>query len=63
MLGRTHRHGQKAEVVTAEVYTQVEQLVASFRQALRDARYLEHTLGSRQKLLYADIAFEFSGAL
>jgi len=63
LLGRTHRHGQQAEEVTAEVYTQVHELVASFRQAVRDARYLEHTLGSRQKLLYADIAFDYSGAI
>jgi len=62
LLGRTHRHGQKAEEVVAEVYTQVAELVASFRQAVRDAHYLEDTLGSRQKLLYADINFDFSGA-
>lgn len=63
LLGRTHRHGQLADEVTAEVYTQVAELVASFRQAVRDAHYLEHTLGSRQKLLYASIAFDYSGAI
>lgn len=62
LLGRTHRHGQRAPTVTNEVYTQIPELVASFRQAVRDAHYLEHTLGSRQKLLYADINFDYSGA-
>lgn len=57
MLARTHREGQKADVVTNEIYMHAVELTASIRKAMSDAKYLEHTLGSRQKLLYADKDF------
>ena len=58
LLGRTHREGQKADEVLAWVNLHTDELEAAFRQAMKDAQYLEHTLGSRQKLLYADMDFE-----
>ncbi len=58
MLGRTHREGQRADEVTCEVYLQTDESIASFRKAYADARYLEETLGNRQKLLYCDFDAE-----
>lgn len=58
LMGRTHRQGQPADEVTFDVNLSDQSLMDSFRQALADARYLEDTLGARQRLLYADIAFE-----
>jgi hypothetical protein len=58
LLGRTHREGQKAPEVTAEIYMHSQEQIASVRKAFSDAQYLEHTLGSRQKLLYADKNFD-----
>lgn len=58
MLGRTHRVGQEADEVMFEVYQHASGLVGSFEQAQADARYLEQTLGSHQKLNYADIVTE-----
>jgi len=56
LLGRTHRHGQDADVVTCDVFLHVSELEVSFQQARADAKYLEDTYGNRQKLNYADIA-------
>ncbi|MHA1574435.1 MAG: hypothetical protein ACTSX8_10625 [Alphaproteobacteria bacterium] len=58
LLGRTHREGQKADEVTNAVYLHAEELLDAFRKAMSRAEYLEHTLGSKQKLLYADIGFK-----
>ena len=58
LLARTHRHGQKAEEVNAEINLHAEELAASMRKAFGDAKYLEHTLGNRQKLLYANKNFD-----
>lgn len=58
MMGRTHRAGQKTDAVTFDVNLCIEEQKASFRQALKDARYLEDSLGGRQKLLYGDITFD-----
>lgn len=58
LLGRTHRFGQEADEVVFDVLLHDESLMDSFRQALADARYLEDSLGGRQRLNYADIAFE-----
>ena len=58
LLGRTHREGQLADEVTSEIYMHAVELTASVRKAMSDAKYLEHTLGSRQKLLYADKDFD-----
>lgn len=58
LLGRTHRDGQKADEVNAWFFLHADELVASLRKAFGDAKYLEHTLGSRQKLLYANKDFD-----
>lgn len=58
VLGRTHRAGQQADEVVADVWLHAEELRASFIQARADARYIEATLGSRQKLCYANINWE-----
>jgi len=54
-LGRLHREGQQADEVVFEVFLHAPELLASFGQALSDARYLEDTFGNRQKLCYADL--------
>lgn len=61
VLGRTHREGQEADEVTADVWLHADELRASFKQAIADARYIEQTTGARQKLLYADIAADLGG--
>lgn len=58
LVGRTHRVGQRADEVLVDVMLHYVEANDSFRHALDDARYLEDTLGSRQRLNYADIAFE-----
>ncbi len=55
LLGRLHRPGQNADQVTFRVWTHTPELNASFEQSLADASYIETTLGSKQKLSYADI--------
>lgn len=55
LLGRTHRHGQKADTVMVEVYLHTPELAEGFERAMADATYLQQTLGARQKLLYADV--------
>jgi hypothetical protein len=57
LLGRTHRLGQKADCVTVDVWLHVDELVEGFRKAISDSHYLEDTLGSQQKLCYANIIF------
>jgi hypothetical protein len=54
LLGRTHRMGQEQDVVVAETYLHHESYRASMAQAFADARFLEETLGNRQRLLYCD---------
>jgi len=58
LLGRMHREGQDADEVTYEVWLHADELRASLRQALNDARYIEQTTGARQKLLYASLIAE-----
>lgn len=55
MLGRTHRDGQEADEVTYEVMLGCEEAREGFRKAIKDAQYIQATLGQPQKLLYADI--------
>jgi hypothetical protein len=57
IIGRTHRDGQPADEVIVDTVMYTEDHYASFNQALRDAQYTEETLGTRQKLLYANIDF------
>lgn len=58
LLGRTHRAGQQADEVIADVYVETEEQRASVAQAVGDSRYIEQTTGARQKLGYADFNFE-----
>ncbi len=57
MLGRTHRQGQKADEVTCHLYLHTDGVIDSWHRALGDAAYLQDTLGTPQKLLYADRDF------
>lgn len=58
LIGRSHRHGQKADEVTVDLYLHTEELAASFQQALLDARYIQSTTGVHQKLIYATKVLE-----
>jgi hypothetical protein len=55
IMGRLHREGQQADEVVFEVFLHVPELEDSFAQARADARFIEDTLGTRQKLNFADI--------
>lgn len=55
LLGRTHRHGQKEDTVTVEVFSYTEEHTQAMRIALEQAQYVSKTMGSQQKLLYADL--------
>ena len=56
-LGRTHRPGQLADEVTADIFVTSVEHVLAFEQARRDARYQEQITGQPQKLNFADIVF------
>jgi len=55
LLSRTHRPGQNADEVTADVLVTCVEHVLAFSQARRDARYQEEITGQIQKLNFADI--------
>lgn len=48
LLGRLHRPGQQAEVVTFSLLSSFEE---ELKTAKRDAKFIEHTTGNAQKLL------------
>lgn len=52
-LARTHRPGQLADEVTADIFVHTDEMCRSFSSALRDARYIEASQGQKQKLLYS----------
>lgn len=52
LLGRTHRPGQIADAVECLVYTHTEAFQRAIQKARLDARYIQDTTGSRQKMLY-----------
>lgn len=54
MLGRTHRLGQQADTVYVDWLCACAEQDEGFGQLMADARYIEHTTGQSQKLLYAD---------
>lgn len=54
-MGRTHRDGQEADEVTFDVAFACREQWRAFAQAQADAKYIEHTTGQAQKLLYADV--------
>jgi hypothetical protein len=59
MLGRTHREGQQADEVEVFCATFVDEHLISFRKAMDEAKYIQDTIGARQKLMYADVAFDW----
>lgn len=54
MVGRTHRQGQAADTVHVEVYTHTDAYLKALESARTDARYIEETQGTPQKILYGD---------
>jgi hypothetical protein len=63
LLGRMHREGQTADEVSYEVMFACKEQMDGFFQALADARYLQDSLGSPQKLLYADVVLDLQAAV
>lgn len=57
-LGRTHRAGQAADLVTAEVCRHTQALRDAFEAAERDARFQEQLDGSPRKLTYGRILWK-----
>lgn len=57
VIGRTHRPGQPSDLVTVEVYRYAATMRDAFSKALNDARYIEQTTGTKQRLNFATIAF------
>lgn len=55
LLGRTHRPGQDADEVTAEIVLACIEQWNGLQRALKDARYIQDTTGQEQKLMLADI--------
>ncbi len=55
-IARTHRPGQTADQVDVYVYRHGP-FAAALRSAIKDAQFVHETLGSRQRLLYADYGF------
>jgi hypothetical protein len=55
LIGRTHRHGQGADVVTVDIMLGCDAQKDAFDRALSGARAAEDTLGHSQKLLLADV--------
>ncbi len=56
MLGRTHRSGQKADDVRADVFVSNGFDLAIFNSILRDSDYIQATTGMMQRLCYATYA-------
>ncbi len=52
-IARTHRPGQEADDVFVDVFLHTGDMEAAYLSALRDAKYIEHTQGQKQKLTYA----------
>lgn len=58
LLGRTHRDGQEADEVTVDLLVSCIEHYQQFQKALKDADYIQTTLGSPQKLLLAGRDFD-----
>lgn len=54
LIGRTHRSGQLAELVTVDAFCNGAAHVESFEAAKRDAQFAEQAMGTRQKILFCD---------
>ena len=57
MLGRTHRDGQKADLVEVFVYRHTAEMVDALDRARLLASYIEGTMGNQQRLLRASYGF------
>ena len=57
LLARTHRDGQAADEVTAEVILTCAEHAQALDHARRQARYIEASTGQAQKLVYADVTY------
>lgn len=57
LLGRTHRDGQMADEVSAEVFLGCAENAKAFTQAKADATYQQQLTGNPQKLLEATVTF------
>jgi len=55
MLGRTHRDGQKSNLVTVEMFASCIEHYQAFHKAMGDAIYTQDSTPMVQKLLYADV--------
>lgn len=55
LLGRTHRDGQTAEEVTADVMIGCIEDAEAIWRAVEDSRYAEEITGQAQKLVHADL--------
>jgi hypothetical protein len=58
LIGRTHRQGQPSDVVSVEVYRYAATMRGAWSKALNEARYIQQTGGSAQRLCFATIGFE-----
>jgi hypothetical protein len=54
LLGRTHRDGQEADEVCYSFVIACKEQLDGFHKAVREAQFIEQTLGQPQKLVYAD---------
>jgi hypothetical protein len=52
LLGRTHRQGQEADEVTADILLHTDRYKRKWSEAQKEAQYLEQTTGQKQKILY-----------
>jgi hypothetical protein len=57
VLGRTHRPGQKADVVTVDVLLGCIEHANAWIKALARARAIRDTTGAEQKILFADVVW------
>jgi hypothetical protein len=53
LIGRTHRQGQEADEVGVWYYGHTPEARALMRKSIEEARYIQHTTGSPQKMIYA----------
>jgi hypothetical protein len=58
LIARTHRPGQRAQEVTAAFPRHTDEVRDAFEAARGKARYIQETMGTPQKILYAACEFE-----
>jgi len=62
LLGRLHRIGQEAEEVETYVYRHTDEMAAAIDRAVMQAKYVNETVGSNQKLLVCSCTFVLDNA-